>query len=153
MDHLQERYPDLPRAHLSDYGITTAPLPIDLVYLLGLQDVIVPEGEILTRKPPVNILGAEIRLDKDTPPFWGWPVKFYETRLRDAPRALVFGDSFTDYILGPSFLYESFRDPIFTHHNNGTFNFELVKEGEPDIVIVVLAERYLKNIPSQPVGF
>ena len=55
------------------------------------------------------------------------------------------GDSFADYVLGPNFLYETFRDPVWTHHNLGTFNFELVKELHPDIVIFQFAERYLHS--------
>jgi len=62
------------------------------------------------------------------------------------------GDSFTDYVLGPNFLYETFRDPVWTHHNLGTFNFELVKELHPDIVIFQFAERYLHSPFGVPVG-
>jgi alginate O-acetyltransferase complex protein AlgJ len=84
---------------------------------------------------------------------WGWPVRFIENDLKDRPRALIFGDSFTDYVLGPTFLYETFRDPVYTHHNGATFNFRLVAEAKPDLVIVQLAERYLALPPQVPLGF
>jgi hypothetical protein len=66
---------------------------------------------------------------------------------------LVFGDSFTDYVLGPYMLYETFRDPVWTYHMGGAFNFDLVNEVKPDIVVVQFAERYLHFIPQKPVGF
>ena len=87
-----------------------------------------------------------------TPGGWGWPIKFIETDLKAQPRLLVLGDSFTDYVLGPTFLFESFRDPVFTHHNGGTFNFTLVDEVKPDLVIFALAERYIALPPQVPLG-
>ena len=86
-------------------------------------------------------------------PGWGWRVTENSTDLRDRPRLLVFGDSFTDYVLGPNMLYETFRDPVWTHHNGGTFTFNLVKEVKPDIVLVQMAERYLHLVPWKPIGF
>jgi hypothetical protein len=50
-------------------------------------------------------------------------------------------------------LYETFRDAVWTHHSGGAFNFNLVNEFKPDIVVFQVAERYLHIPPSKPVGF
>jgi alginate O-acetyltransferase complex protein AlgJ len=143
-------YPKLEAVPLDRYAASTGPVAKDLSYLIGLQLDLDFNGEILTRKEPSRLLSTEVR-PGGTP--WGWPVKFHKSDLKEAPRALIFGDSFTDYVLGPSFLYETFRDPVFTHHNLGNFNFTLVGEVKPDLVLFVVAERYLKTIPGPPVGF
>lgn len=54
--------------------------------------------------------------------------------------------------MGPQFLYETFRDPVLTDHNLGTFDFNLVKEVKPDLVIVEFAERYLHVPRGTPFG-
>jgi hypothetical protein len=86
-------------------------------------------------------------------PGWGWRVTENKNDLGDRPRLLVFGDSFTDYVLGPTMLYETFRDPVWTHNNGGTLNFNLVREVKPDIVLVQFAERYLLQFPLKAFGF
>ena len=73
------------------------------------------------------------------------------TNLRDRPRLLIMGNSFSDYVLGPNFLYETFRDPVWTHHNLGTSNFDL-EGGKPDLVIFQFAERYLHSLLGIPIG-
>jgi hypothetical protein len=50
-------------------------------------------------------------------------------------------------------LYETFRDPVWTGNNGGTFNFNFIDEFKPDIVVVQFAERYLHIVPYKPVGF
>ena len=152
MHEVARHFPGVPRLTLNDFTASTEPVAIDLVYLLGLHHDIAIKGEVLTRKSPAAGQGVDVRLPAAGAP-WGWPINFHRTPNAKAPRAVIFGDSFTDYILGPTFLYETMRDPVYTHHNLGNFNFSLVTEVKPDIVIAVIAERYLKTIPGPPVGF
>jgi hypothetical protein len=89
-------------------------------------------------------------------PDWSWRITENQTDLTDRPRILVFGDSFTDYVLGPYMLYETFRDPVWTFtygSASGTLDFNLVKEVKPNIVLVQFGERYLRLAPLKPVGF
>ena len=86
-------------------------------------------------------------------PGWGWRIVEWHNDLADKPRLLVFGNSFTDYVLGPNFLYETFRDPVWTHHNGGTLDFNLVEEVKPDLVVMQIADRYLHLVPRKPLGF
>ena len=65
------------------------------------------------------------------------------TDLDDQPRILIQGDSFTDYVLGPLFLYETFKNPVYIHHNGTELNKPLIEKVKPDIVVLELAERYL----------
>jgi hypothetical protein len=64
----------------------------------------------------------------------------------------VLGDSFIAYVLGRATLGETFRDPVLTRDNGGRFNFNLVKETKPYIVLVQFAELYLHLVPLKPVG-
>jgi hypothetical protein len=148
---VRDTFPSVRPAAPEDYAIAPGRGPNDQAFLLGLGDDLTYTVERWTRRAT-----HQIRTTTRTPAPgdpWGWPVRFVETDLKDQPRALIFGDSFTDYVLGPTFLYETFRDPVYTHHNGGTFDFRLVEEVRPDLVIVQLAERYLASPPQPPIGF
>ncbi len=148
IDELRRHFPALTAARLEDFNVAETTVVSDLAYLLGLQADIVVRGEVMTRRDP-PLREPEVRAPS-TNSAWGWPIKFYKTEQADKPRALVFGDSFTDYILGPTFLYSTFRDPVFTHHNTITLNYQLVEEVKPDVVVIVVAERYLHIMPGLP---
>ena len=152
MVEVARHFPGVSALALDDFNASIEPVAVDLVYLLGLHHDIAYTDEVLTRKPPAARQGVEVRTPVAGAP-WGWPISFHRNPNANAPRAVIFGDSFTDYILGPTFLYETLRDPVYTHHNVGNFNFSLVTEVKPDIVIAVIAERYLKTIPGPPIGF
>lgn len=144
---LARQFPNFKPAKLGEYEAIDTVVPSDLAYLLGLQNDIIVRGEVLKRKVAGPHEGVDIR-QPSAKSGWGWPISFHKTLLADAPQALIFGDSFTDYILGPAFLYETVKNPIFTHHNNLTLNFSLVDEVKPDVVIVIIAERYLHVFPG-----
>jgi alginate O-acetyltransferase complex protein AlgJ len=150
MDKVRKRFPNLEVLTLGDFDVgTTEGRGADLAVLLALDGVLRYPGETLVRKNPSH--------QKEQPstsmrPGWGWRVVEIHNDLADKPRLLVFGDSFTDYILGPYFLYETFRDPVWTHHNGGTLNLHLVDEFKPDIVVMQMADRYLHLVPLKPVG-
>jgi alginate O-acetyltransferase complex protein AlgJ len=151
MERVRDTFPSVRPAAPEDYAIAPGRGPNDQAFLLGLGDDLTYTVERWTRRAT-----HQIRTTTRTPAPgdpWGWPVRFVETDLKDQPRALIFGDSFTDYVLGPTFLYETFRDPVITHHNGGAFDFRLVEEAKPDLVIVQFAERYLASPPQPPVGF
>ena len=151
MEAVRAKFPNAAPASLDDYDIAWGPAAAsDLAFLLALHGDLRYTAERFTRRS-THQLGTTVR--NPTPGGWGWPIKFIETDLKAQPRLLVFGDSFTDYVLGPTFLFESFRDPVFTHHNGGTFNFTLVDEVKPDLVIFALAERYIALPPQVPLGF
>jgi hypothetical protein len=113
----------------------------DLAFLLNLyEDLLYPE-EALIRKGQSHLISTDQRPPQ---PYWGWPVKFMHTDQMENPHVVVFGDSFTDYVLGPTFLYETFRDPVYTHHRGLELDRSLIEATKPDLVILQLAERYLR---------
>ena len=144
---LRGQFPALSPVHLDSFDIAETQVSSDLVYLLGLQADITVRGEVITRKEPAPRKNVRSR-QPVAGSAWGWPISFHETAARSAPRAVIFGDSFTDYILGPTFLYDTMRDPVYTHHNTVTLNFNLIEEVKPDVVIIVVAERYLRIMPG-----
>jgi alginate O-acetyltransferase complex protein AlgJ len=149
MQELRGRFPVLSPLRLDNFNALEQVVSSDLVYLLGLQNDITVRGEVLSRKEPAPSRSVQIR-QPVAGSGWGWPISFHETAARANPRALIFGDSFTDYILGPAFLYDTMRDPVFTHHNTVTLNFNLIDEVKPDVVIIAVAERYLRIMPGPP---
>lgn len=122
----------------------------DMAYLLALDNDLKYTVERLSLKGPSHQTAPQEVIFR---PGWGWRITKNSNDLTDRPRLLVFGDLFTDYVLGPYMLYETFRDPVYTHNNGGTFNFNLVREFKPDIVVVEFAERYLHLSPARPLGF
>jgi hypothetical protein len=146
---LARRFPGFKPARLDEFDAVETLVPADLLFLLGLHGDITVKGEVLKRKVQGPRTGVDVR--QPVPGSgWGWPISFHRTPLAGAPRAMIFGDSFTDYILGPAFLYESVRDPVYSHHNNMTLNLPLIEEVKPNVVILVVAERYLRNLPGLP---
>jgi alginate O-acetyltransferase complex protein AlgJ len=59
-------------------------------------------------------------------------------------RCLVFGDSFTNSLL--RFVAEGFGRMVFAHLPN--MDFELVDQERPDVVMTVMAERFMVRIPE-----
>jgi len=141
MDRVVETFPNAHAVTLDEYQSTVLPVRGDLAYLLNLYDnLLYPEEQL-------QWIGHShlISTDQHPPqPYWGWPVKFLHTDLGDSPRLMVFGDSFTDYVMGPLFLYETFRDPVYTHHRGTGLDHRLIEDTGPDLVILELAERYLR---------
>ena len=151
MDRMRKKYPSIVPLTLDDFKISYGrPMGADLAYILALDGDIEYSVERMTPTVKSHQLAPQTTTFR---PGWGWRITENKNDLQDRPRLLVFGDSFTDYVLGPTMLYETFRDPVWTHNNGGTFNFNLVKEFKPDIVLVQFAERYLHLVPSKPVGF
>ena len=149
MDHVRKIFPNVPAKTIEDYDVTWGPPPAsDLAYILTLDHDLHYEIEHFSLRDPPHELDAR----RTSRPGWGWRVVEVSTDLKDRPRLLVMGDSFVDYVLGPNFLYETFRDPVWTHHNLGMFDFNLVKEIKPDLVIVEFAERYLHAPLGMPLG-
>lgn len=149
MDHVRKTFPSVPAKTLEDYDVAWGPaLASDLAYLLTLDRDLHYDLEHFSLRGPPHELVARTT----SRPGWPWRVVEVSTGLKDRPRLMVMGDSFVDYVLGPQFLYETFRDPVWTHHNLGTFDFDLVKEVKPDLVIVEFAERYLRATLGTPLG-
>jgi alginate O-acetyltransferase complex protein AlgJ len=151
MDRIVKRFPSVVPLKLSDFKVDYgAPAAADMAYELRLSDYLKYSTERLTPTWKSHQTAPQATIFR---PGWGWRITENKNDLSDRPRLLVFGDSFTDYVLGPTMLYETFRDPVFTHNNGGTFNFNLVSEIKPDIVLVEFAERYLHLVPQKPTGF
>jgi hypothetical protein len=149
-ERIREKFPNIIPKTIDDYLVSTDEHPpADLAYHLALSGDLHYSVDRLEPRGPKHQLAPAARTSR---PGWGWPISEVPTDLRDRPRLLIMGDSFTDYVLGPNFLYETFRDPVWTHHNLGAFNFGLVKEVHPDIVIFQFAERYLHSPFGVPVG-
>ena len=151
MQRVQKKFPSIVPLTLDDFTKSVGtPMAADMAYLLALDNDLKYQVERLTPKRKSRQTAAQSVVFR---PGWGWRITENKNDLVDAPRLLVFGDSFTDYVLGPNMLYETFRDPVYTHNNGGTFNFNLVREFKPDIVVVEFAERYLHLTPAKPIGF
>jgi alginate O-acetyltransferase complex protein AlgJ len=150
MARVNERFPKVVAKASEDYSISSGQSVADLASQLTLQRELRYTVERFTLRGPAHQQGLETRTWR---PGWPWRIEEMRTDLADRPRLLVMGDSFTDYVLGPNLLYETFRDPVWTYHNLGTFNFNLVKEIKPEVVIFQFAERYLNSSPGIPIGF
>jgi hypothetical protein len=150
MNRLKGRFPNLTVKLINDYDISTNLAPAaDLARLLMLEGHLRYSVEQFSvRGTPHQITAPNIT----TRVGWPWRVTEMSSDLINSPRLLIMGDSFSDYVLGPTFLYETFRDPVWTHHNLGTFNFDLVKEIMPKVVIFEFAERYLHSPLGSPIG-
>jgi alginate O-acetyltransferase complex protein AlgJ len=151
MERIRKQHPSLVPYSLDDYNIVYgAPAARDLAYMLTLDKEFSYSVERMFPKWKSHQTTPQATTYR---PGWGWRITENKNDLKDRPRLLVFGDSFTDYVLGPYMLYETFRDPVWTFHMGGAFNFDLVDEVKPDIVVVQFAERYLHSNPQKPVGF
>jgi alginate O-acetyltransferase complex protein AlgJ len=151
MERIRKKYPDNAPLTLDDYKIEYGPpAGTDLTVLLALDRDLHYSVERMRPKWKSHQTAPQTTTFR---PGWGWRVTENKTDLQDRPRLLVFGDSFTDYVLGPYMLYETFRDPVWTGNNGGTFNFNFIDEFKPDIVVAQFAERYLHIVPFKPVGF
>jgi len=128
MREVQTRFPAAKPVSIGEYDIEIASTKTnDQAVLLALQGDLIFSVERWTRRSSHQVSSFTRMPSRD----WGWPVRF----------------------IGPAFLYETFRDPVYTHHNGGTFDFRLVNEVKPDLVIIQLAERYLALTPQTPLGF
>lgn len=154
MQRIRSRFPKVMPLDWDDYTISYgAPAAADLAYNLTLDGDLHYTVERMTPKWKSHQLAPQrVTYRSD----WNWRITENSNDLYDRPRLLVFGDSFTDYVLGPTMLYETFRDPVWTFPFGGigaTLDFNLVKEVKPQIVIVEMAERYLHIPLLQPRGF
>ena len=150
MDHVRIRFPDLRPMTIGDYEISLETKPAaDLARLLTLEGDLQYSIERFQLRQPSHQIGNVATTYR---PGWPWRVEEVRNTLREHPRLLVMGDSFTDYVLGPNFLYETFRDPVWTNHHLGNFNFKLVEEIKPAIVVYQFAERYLHAAVGTPIG-
>jgi len=168
MKRIHGRFPDVPALKIDDFDVVSMPDPSDLAWHLNLLDLypyippypptpLAPRWTLigdetvegLRRRSPSHVLGSDVVAPKPGAS-WGWHVFHYKTDLVDRPRAVVFADSFTDFVMGPTALYQTFRDVVYTHNNGAALNFKLVEEVRPDLVIVVMAERYLQAEPLRP---
>jgi alginate O-acetyltransferase complex protein AlgJ len=151
MERVRKKYPSIVPLGLDDFKISYGePAATDLTSILTLNRNVSYSVERMSPKWKSHQTAPQTTSMR---PGWGWRVTENSNDLKDRPRLLVFGDSFTDYVLGPTMLYETFRDPVWTHNNGGTLNFNLVREVKPDIVLVQFAERYLHLFPTKAVGF
>jgi alginate O-acetyltransferase complex protein AlgJ len=150
MDRVRVRYHGIQPLTLDGFKSSHgAPMASDLARLLGLEGELAYTVERLT---PLEASRQVKPMTVTNRPGWPWALNEIDNDLEDRPRLLVYGDSFTSYVLGPHFLYETFRDPVYTNHHGGTLNLALVDEFKPDIVVMQMAERYLYLVPQAPVG-
>jgi SGNH hydrolase-like domain, acetyltransferase AlgX len=142
------------------------PLRIDPRFRGGLADrefVAISDGRIVSRKPPPNPLdevailpdGRKINADLVSPPLVPPAYQVSPTRQtriyewgdrRNMPSAVVVGDSFTWRIL--PYLLQGFRRITWTWVPNPPFS--VIEQERPDIVIQLIAERFLIRSPLMP---
>ena len=150
IDEVRKSFPSVAPLTASDFTISySSPPTADLAVHLHLENDLHYTIEQLTPKWKLHQTAPQATTYR---PGWGWRVTENKNDLYNQPRLLVFGDLFTDYVLGPHILYETFHDPVWTDNNGGTLNMNLVRELKPDIVIVQFAERYLHLVPLEPFG-
>jgi alginate O-acetyltransferase complex protein AlgJ len=148
IDRIHKRFPNVVAKTIDEYSVKPGPGPADLAHLLALDDDLHYQTEQFTPLGRKHQIGPAAISDR---PGWPWRIFEIPTDLKDRPRLLVTGDSFS-FVLAP-FLYETFRDPVYTHHLLGNVNIALVKEIQPDIVIFQFAERYLQeHFLQSPLG-
>ena len=140
MDQIRLRFPNAVPVALGDYDIASQLFRGDLAYHLNLYNDLVYPEDYMTFHGQSHVLSTTTLKPE---PGWGWLVKEVHTDRTSAPKILVQGDSFTDYVMGPLFLYETFKDPVYTHHNGTPLDKPLIEREHPDIVIQEFAERYL----------
>ncbi len=141
MERVVRTFPNAHAVTLDQYTSSVLPIRGDLAVLLNLYDDLIYPEEQFQWKGRSHLIST----DQHPPqPDWGWLVKFMHTDLPESPRLLVFGDSFTDYVLGPLFLYQTFRDPVYTHHRGTGLDHHLIEIAKPDLVILEMGERYLR---------
>jgi alginate O-acetyltransferase complex protein AlgJ len=154
MKHIRKRFPTVAPLDWDDYSIRYgAPGAADLAYNLTLDHDLHYTVERMTPKWKSHQLAPQKTFYRSD---WNWRITENTNDLYDRPRLLIFGDSFTDYVLGPTMLYETFRDPVWTFPFGGvgaTLDFNLVKEFKPQIVVLEMAERYLHIPLLKPRGF
>ena len=154
MERVRKRLPSVVPYTLDDFTIVyEQPAAADLAAHLALERDLHYTVERMIPKWKSHQTASQKTTFR---PDWNWRITENQNDLTERPRILVFGDSFTDYVLGPHLLYETFRDPVWTFtygSSGGTLDFNLVKEIKPDIVLVQFAERYLHLAPLKPVGF
>lgn len=150
MERMRNRFPALQPLLDKDYAPSRGkPMAADLARLLSLEDTLVYDVERLKLR---EVSRRTQNPKTTTRPGWGWRVEEFTNGLKDAPRLLVYGDSFTTYVLGPDMLYATFRDPVWTHNSGGTLNLRLATEFKPDVVVLQMADRYLWHTPLPPLG-
>lgn len=150
MDRIRQRFPDVAPLTEADYETTRGrPAASDLARMLSLEDRLSYEIERLKLRDTERRTALPVTTMRQG---WGWRVERFTNNLAGRPKLLVFGDSFTNYVLGPNMLYATFRDAVWTHNNGGTLNLDLVAETKPDIVLVQMADRYLRIRPQTPFG-
>jgi alginate O-acetyltransferase complex protein AlgJ len=117
-------------------GFTTRLMPGELRYKLGFED----DVEHLAAVFPVR---AQLLEDNQVELFGGRVV----LECPDAPPTVcvLFGDSNSPAIL--PYLAESFRRLVFAH--TPWVDYELLERERPDVVISLLAERFLIQVPEE----
>jgi hypothetical protein len=123
--------------------------------MLAMGDMIGENAPKMTRTSPNIAQSCELKYDLpgavkiDGSPF------FASERMSDnkgkLPRAVVFGDSFSRYLV--PYLSESFGRAVFLHiwDSNPTVQKLAIENEMPDIVIDEIVERLLKRFLAEPV--
>ncbi len=102
---------------------------------------------------PLRIQSAELKTDT------GWAecsytdavttmmnVSILKTGVEDAPRVLIFRDSFTTELI--PFFARSFSEIMLDHHRRNTLDKDLVEAFRPDVVLFIFIESSLVNRPK-----
>jgi len=73
-------------------------------------------------------------------------VSILKTDVEDAPRALIFRDSFSTALI--PFFARSFSEIMLDHHRKNTLNKDLVEAFRPDVVLFIFIEADLVYRPK-----
>jgi alginate O-acetyltransferase complex protein AlgJ len=123
----------------AEIGFTTRMMPGELRYKLGFEDAV---------DHLQAVFDVQARLVEDNEVEWTGAHLTLECAEAPPTTCVLFGDSYSLALL--RFLAESFRRLVFAH--SPWLDYELVEREQPDIVISMLAERFLIHVPDDSLG-
>jgi len=145
MKRVKKYFPDLVTVSMADVNISYHESPgMDLCNMLNISDYKKePYADRVSLKKPSHVL-SETFLGKGPIP------KIVRTSLSEAPRVLVFRDSYT--INMEPFFNETFQEIIYAGYDIMKFDSTLIEQYKPDLVIHIMIERALRYKPFNPTG-
>lgn len=139
---LAGRYPRMRPRSLDDYTVTASSfVGGDLANMLGLKDRFTEENYLFAPKKGVAYRTVPITYEVKAARFY----EAFESGDPALPRALVFHDSFFNYV--KPFLAEHFsRLACFQVYSRA--DLSLIEREKPDVVIYEIAESFLQKAPA-----
>lgn len=149
---LNNWFKDITAMPLSDFNIRVEKRAGDLVTMLGLQQSLAADEDILELKTPGSVIKKDLKLPNNCL----WPAHIdpnnsfaYENPLKKHSMVL-FHDSFGCHGGFDKYLAEHFKrtTPVAVQPNHKCLEL-IIEQEKPDIVIQEMAERKLRKVPKK----